>query len=333
MPRSPRIQFAGARYHITCRGNGRQQVFINDGDCLRFRDQLADGLDKDGVILFAWVLMWNHFHLLIETPQANVSQFVQRLNTAYSMYSRYRHHRPGHLFQGRFGAKLVGDETYLLNLSRYIHLNPVKTRKYKDVDDAARLNHLRTYRWSSYRGYVKSKLEEEMVDYRYRRLLGGDTVRAHRSRYRYFIERGLVETDADLDLALTASPHAIGNANFIRHIEHQLASERELSRITSDVAWPEPSQVSCETIDAAVAKAYGVKPDMLKKHGRSVGECKFVAVELACRHSGLSQREIGRHYGDITGAAVTYLRGRIKEEISTNPELINKLEEIQNLIL
>ena len=107
MPRPPRKAYAGAKYHITVRGNGRQNIFLCEEDRGRFLEQLWGGLEKDEVILYAYVLMSNHYHLLIETRRANVSAFMQRLNTAYGMYFRYKHGRPGHALQGRFGAKLV----------------------------------------------------------------------------------------------------------------------------------------------------------------------------------------------------------------------------------
>ena len=95
MPRPPRKSFEEAKYHIAVRGNGRQDIFLSDEDRRRFLDQLKDAADKDGVRVYAYVLMSNHYHLLIETRRANVSAFMQRLNTAYGMYFRYKHKRPG----------------------------------------------------------------------------------------------------------------------------------------------------------------------------------------------------------------------------------------------
>jgi REP element-mobilizing transposase RayT len=95
MPRPPRKSFEGAKYHIAVRGNGRQDIFLSDEDRRRFLDQLKDAAEKDGVRVYAYVLMSNHYHLLIETRRANVSAFMQRLNTAYGMYFRHKHKRPG----------------------------------------------------------------------------------------------------------------------------------------------------------------------------------------------------------------------------------------------
>ena len=109
MPRSPRIDFPDAVYYVTSRGNGRADIFWTDDDRQRFLSQLAHHLQMTGVVLYAYVLMDNHFHGLVRTPRANLSVFIQHLLTAYALYARYKHRRPGHLFQGRFKAKLVED--------------------------------------------------------------------------------------------------------------------------------------------------------------------------------------------------------------------------------
>ena len=96
MPRPPRIEYSDALYHVTSRGNARQSLFHTDQDRQRFLLQLQDNLESYGVVLYAWVLMTNHFHLVVRTPRANLSRFMQRLNSSYSLYYRYKHRKPGH---------------------------------------------------------------------------------------------------------------------------------------------------------------------------------------------------------------------------------------------
>ena len=163
MSRPWRVNYAGAKYHITSRGNGRDRVFVQAEDYERFMEQLESALKQDEVVLYAYALMPNHYHLLIETPLGNLQRFMQRLNTAYSMYFRYKRKRPGHCFQGRYGARLVEGDDYLVRLTRYIHLNPVKTAKYKNVSMAEKRACINGYKWSSYRGYAGLMEEEEMV--------------------------------------------------------------------------------------------------------------------------------------------------------------------------
>lgn len=106
-------------------------VFLSADDYARFMEQLDAALEADGVVLYACVLMPNHYHLFAETPMGNVQRLMQRLNTAYGMYFRFKHGRAGHCFQGRCGAKVVSEDSYILGLTRCIHLNPVKLKSLK----------------------------------------------------------------------------------------------------------------------------------------------------------------------------------------------------------
>ena len=127
MPRPARIEYTNGLYHVTSRGNGRQRIFFDDDNRERFLQQLKDNLETYDVILYAYVLMSNHYHILVRTKHPNLSRFMQRLNTSYALYFRYKRHTTGHVFQGRYKAKIVEGDTYMIALSRYIHLNPTKT--------------------------------------------------------------------------------------------------------------------------------------------------------------------------------------------------------------
>jgi putative transposase len=165
MPRPPRVDFPDAVYHVTSRGNGRADIFFSEEDREGFLAQLAHHLQQCGVDLQAFVLMQNHIHLLCRTPRANLSHVMQRLLSSYALYWRYKHRRPGHLFQGRFKAKLVEDDSYLLAVTRYLHLNPVKIAVCRRMSRQDRLARLEAYRWSSYGGYAAAAKALEFVDY------------------------------------------------------------------------------------------------------------------------------------------------------------------------
>ena len=122
MARLLRVQFPGAIYHVTVRGNERQLIFRDDPDRGRFLERLAQSQELYSVRLYLVCLMPNHLHLLLETPRGNLSNFMARLVTAYTVYDNLRHHRVGHLTQGRYKARMVEGNQYLLKLSRYIHL-------------------------------------------------------------------------------------------------------------------------------------------------------------------------------------------------------------------
>ncbi len=120
MPRPPRTEFADARYHVTSRGNARQTLFFTDKDRERFLLQLEDNALTYGIELYAWVLMRNHFHLVLRTPRGNLSRFMQRLNSSYSLYFRYKRRKTGHVLDGRYKARLIEDDEYLSAVTLYV---------------------------------------------------------------------------------------------------------------------------------------------------------------------------------------------------------------------
>jgi REP element-mobilizing transposase RayT len=141
MARQLRIQFEGAVYHVASRGNAQQSIFLDDQDREGFLQVLASVVEKKRLICHVYCLMQNHYHLLIETPEGNLSAGMHQLNGMYTQYFNRRHGRVGHLFQGRYKAILVDKENYLLELCRYVLLNPVKAGAVKNPGQ---------WTWSSY---------------------------------------------------------------------------------------------------------------------------------------------------------------------------------------
>src|SRR5438132_11567831 len=126
MARPLRIEYEGALYHLTGRGNERQRIFSGEDDHARFLELVAESLERYAVQLHAFVLMGNHYHLLAQTRRANLGRWMHWLVTSYTVFYNRRHRRIGHLFQGRYKSIVVEADSYLLELSRYIHLNPVR---------------------------------------------------------------------------------------------------------------------------------------------------------------------------------------------------------------
>ena len=187
MARPLRIQYSDAYYHVTCRGNDRRSIYRDDSDRELFLEKLKASLEIYGVALHAYVLMGNHFHLLVQTPKANLSEFMRHFNIAYTGAYNRRHKRVGHLYQGRYKAILVEGDIYLLELSRYLHLNPIRIKPHKGKGYTEQWRVLEKYRWSSLRGYLKATERESWVNYD--EVLG--QVGGSRNRYRQFIEEGL----------------------------------------------------------------------------------------------------------------------------------------------
>jgi REP element-mobilizing transposase RayT len=142
MARPLRLEYAGALYHVTARGNAKGDIYLDESDRRIFRRLLGATVMRQRWVLHAFCLMSNHYHLLFETPQPNLSRGMHQLNGVYSQCFNRRHERVGHVFQGRFTAILVERETYLLELARYLPLNPVRAGFVTSADH---------WRWSSYR--------------------------------------------------------------------------------------------------------------------------------------------------------------------------------------
>ena len=145
MARPPRIEYPGALYHVLARGNQRREIFHDDADRTTYLAKLAAYKHRHGFALYAYVLMTNHVHLLIETRDVGLGKIVQGIHQSYTQYYNRRHQTVGHVFQGRYKAFVCARESYLLELVRYIHLNPVRAKLVADPVD---------YRWSSHRSYL-----------------------------------------------------------------------------------------------------------------------------------------------------------------------------------
>lgn len=155
MARALRIQFPGAVYHVTSRGDRRRAIFVDDADRQRFLELLAEAMDRFDAVVMAYCLMGNHYHLVLHTRQANLSRLMRHVNAVYSQAFNRRHGVVGHVFQGRFKAILVDRDAYLLELCRYVELNPVRAGM---VETAA------CWKWSSYRAHVGIDVSSDWLD-------------------------------------------------------------------------------------------------------------------------------------------------------------------------
>ncbi len=201
MARPLRIEYPGAYYHVMNRGNRREDIFLTDKDRKVFLDGLADSCETYGIKPITYVLMPNHFHLLVQTPQANLSEFMRHFLVTYTVRFNRRNGRSGHVFQGRFKSILVDEDEYLLPLSRYIHLNPIRTSRFKDADFATKLEYLKNYAWSSFAGYCYLRKRNKNFDYSWflNTYFGEDSAKGRRGyrEYVYHAIEGDIENPFD----------------------------------------------------------------------------------------------------------------------------------------
>lgn len=184
MARQPRVEYPGALYHVITRGNQRQKIFSDDQDRRKYLDILSRLKKFHLFRIHAYVLMVNHVHLLLETGAVPLSRIMQRLSGGYTQYFNRRHRRAGHLFQGRYKAILCDKDSYLLELSRYLHLNPVRAEAVEDPGE---------YGWSSYGGYIGESRGQTWLDTQEVLNQFSRKVREARKLYRKFVLEAIGE--------------------------------------------------------------------------------------------------------------------------------------------
>lgn len=194
MPRATRIHFPGAVFHVISRGNDQQNIFHDDSDWRVFLRVLSRVKENTGYKLYAYCLMSNHFHLLLEVNRTSLSAIMQSALTQYSRYFNDKRDRSGHLFQGRYSATICGKGSYFLGLLRYIHLNPVKARIIQDPRD---------WPWSGHNGLLAQK-QGGLLDTQFPLSLFHHDIEEAQRTYEIFVLSGIDPTTGDVKI-----PHGI----------------------------------------------------------------------------------------------------------------------------
>lgn len=260
---------------------------------------------------------------------ANLHQFMHKLETAYTVYFNLRHHRVGHLMQGRYRAQPVQGNEYLLKLSRYLHLNPVFARALRDAPLAERLAALRAYRWSSYREYVgMTHPVGFLVSRPLLRLVGGsagDTA----NEYGRYVEAGLARNDLEFEALLHSSTWALGDEQF-REQSALLYQARTARRgCPEDVAFRRArARRSVDEVLQRVGAVFGLTVAELRQR-RYGCRARAVAARMLCRHAGLSQREVGRVLNLGTGAAVCQQLRTLERSLETDVDLQRREQQVE----
>jgi putative transposase len=273
MVRPLRIEFPGAVYHVTARGNARRKIFEDDADRGEFLSVLEQTIARFNWLLHAYCLMGNHYHLMIETTEANLSAGMRQLNGIYTQRFNRRHHRVGHVFQGRFKAIVVDRDSYLLELCRYVVLNPVRARMVGRAQD---------YQWSSYRATAGLSPAPGYLTCDW--ILGqfGRHQSAAQKRYRAFVAEGIKAPSPWKGLEAQV---ILGSAAFIAKLKRPRHGLREMRREQRFLGRPSLGGI-------LTVKVLNGRP----QRNRAI-------VEAAMRH-GYSQAAIaaylGLHYSSVS---------------------------------
>lgn len=346
MARPLRIEIRGGRYHVTARGNERKPIYWDSRDRQHFVELLAELRERYGVRVHAYVLMDNHFHLLLETPDGNLSQAMQWLNVSYTVWFNRRHERDGHLFQGRFKAVVVQDDAGWQEVARYVHLNPVRvaelrldkqqriaSRRGLGEAPAAelvgkRLQVLREWQWSSYLAYAGYRPAPAwLVQDPLGRLCGGRTEQEQRDALREHTERAVREGLPERPWDRLIAGIVLGTEAFAQGLRKGLKGDAreqpELDRLGGRTGWTE--------IVRAVEKAKGETwKDFCQRRG---DWGRDAVLWLARRHARLRLRELAELAGGMDYAAVGQAVTRFGQRLEREPGLRRTLQEIQAVLL
>lgn len=275
--------------------------------------------------------MPNHVHLVLGTPRGNLSRFMQRLQTAYTVYYNRRHRRAGHLFQGRFASSLVAEDKYILKLSRYVHLNPVYIKSAKRLPVKERLGILRGYPWSSYRSYIGRTRRLAYVEYAPILAMLKVTKAAQNTTYRRFIESGIDNIDAAFIEAKSRSRLCIGSEHFRDKARRMYQRLQETDRKSEDISFRRMGQrLPPERILKVVAKEMAVPLDQLPRRCRGC-IARPIAARMLCVYGSLTQRQVAKNLSLTSGAAVSMQLSSLNKMMLSDKKLrksVNKIEMI-----
>ena len=264
MARPLRIEYDGALYHVTARGNERKAIFKNDSDRTLFLDTLAQVNKRFHWICHAYCLMNNHYQLVVETPDGNLSKAMRQLNGVYTQAYNKRHDRVGHLFQGRFKGILVQKDSHLLEVCRYVVLNPV---------GAKTISHPRLYKWSSYRATAGTAqahpclTAEEILNY------FGHRKAVAQQKYRQFVQDGIGSSSIWDELKAQSLLGVEGFADGLRHLVTEKQQIREIPKGQRFVGRP-----SLEKLFAQRTADKTTRDQLIEK---AVSELGYSQMELA----------------------------------------------------
>lgn len=278
MARAPRIEYPGALYHVLARGNQRREIFHDDADRTKYLAKLAAYKHRHGFALYAYVLMTNHVHLLIETRDVGLGKIIQGIHQSYTQSYNRRYQTVGHVFQGRYKAFVCAREAYLLELVRYIHLNPVRAKLVVDPAD---------YRWSSHRSYLGMEAVPG-VDVQPVLAQFAERPSAARQRYREFV--GAARGD-------TARPEyyqrVLGDETFKEDVER---------RRTPGPARPASRARTPHELLDLVARSAGLPRARILGPERSIAVVRARRLFVqACQHSAIPGKEVATFLGRDAG--------------------------------
>ncbi|MBN1665150.1 MAG: transposase [Deltaproteobacteria bacterium] len=318
MARPLRIQYPDAWYHVMNRGQSRSQIFCSPGDYQTFIKLLQDSSSMWKVRIAAYCLMSNHYHLLLQTPEANLSRCMRHINGVYTQYFNRLYKTDGPLFRGRYKSIVIDQDNYLLELVKYIHSNPLHAGLVTRMDD---------YLWSSHKAYISKGNEESWLYKDFVLSMLESHERKRRGAYLKFIEQNESETITAL-YEKSKLPLLLGTKDFIDDIKQKYWNKAAMKEMpqTKELAFDQ------HRIENIVSRIYQIDVDDLLKFRRGIyNEARNVAIYLTRKYTGAPLKDIGVRFGMNSYSSVSSVILRIKREMERNNILRQKVVDAEKL--
>ena len=325
MARPLRIEYPGAFYHVINRGNAKEKIFLNNRDRDKFLEYLEVSVERFSLIVHSYCLMDNHYHLLLETPEANISRAMRWLNASYAVYFNIKRNRNGHLFQGRFKAILVNADEYLHVLARYIHLNPVRAKLTNKPED---------YQWSSYKALTGKEKKPKWLEMSYLLRHFHRTQKKAMQLFQNYCSEDNAET-LENPSEEAVQGFILGNAHFVKWIQEKLLSsayneneEKEISQLRKMKFRP-----TVEKVVEEVSKEFGSQAKDILRTGKKRNRAREIAIYLSQLHTGLTGKEIGHYFGHVSAARISMVSKKITSDVEANTSFENLVAKLAKRIV
>ena len=319
MARPLRIQYPDAWYHVMNRGRSRTQIFCSREDYTAFVELLKDASSLWKVRIVGYCLMSNHYHLLIQTPQANLSRCMRHINGLYTQYFNRTYKSDGQLFRGRYKSIVIDGDSYLLELVRYIHRNPLNAGLVKSLED---------YSWSSHRAYISKGNEGNWLHKDFVLSMLEENKSKRRQTYLDFMKQEESETLRTL-YGKKKLPLLLGAKDFIDDIRQKYHDKTSVKEV------PQVKELFLDKskIEKAVCGVYQIEVnDILKSRRGNYNEARNVAIYVIRKHAGASLKDIGFRFGMNSYTSVSSVIMRIKQVMDRDKKLRQRITAVEKLL-
>jgi len=314
MARPIRVEYPYAIYHVISRGIRRDNIYREDDDKEKFLEKLKETKEKYNIEVFCYCLMDNHYHLLIRTPLGNLTKTMHYLNASYTNWVKAKHDIVGPVFQGRYKSILIEDESYLLTLSSYIHLNPLRADMVDKLEDC---------KYNSFNEYI-DKLDYEIVDKDFI-LRKFENIEAYKDFiYEWYDENGDIDKEE-----IYGMNGLLGSKRFVEKIIKKIGEDEDKKNL-EEYSNVNINPIKKEDIEKLMIKTFDIKKEKLYK--KSYGnDYRNMFIYLLKKYTGMKLIEIGELF-NIRYTSVSMKTKRFKEKCKRNKSLNKKKNKIEGII-